>query len=299
VAVMSQALAQGGSQVGALPPETLLVRGAWSSASDPVTPVPEAGTVASLAYVNEYFGLTYPLPAHWTQKYEGPPPSDSGYYVLAQILPPESPAGGLLGSVLIVAHDLFFMPVPAADALQFVNDTSEHLTADYRVEQPPTRVRIHDRSFVRFGYVAPATGLHWYILATEVRCHVVQFIFTSRDTALIRSLVRDFNNVRFRGGDAPLCVNDYANDANVIERVEPVLFEHRFHPIPVRVVIGKDGKVEHIHFLSAFPSEAQSITAALRQWRFRPYLSDGQPVAVETGILFGRAATSEPLGDLR
>jgi hypothetical protein len=27
----------------------------------------------------------------------------------------------------------------------------------------------------------------------------------------------------------------------------------------------------------------------LKQWRFRPYLRDGQPVEVETGMMFGRA----------
>ncbi len=289
VTVMSQAVAQGSGDVGAIPPETLLIKGAWSSASDSVTPVPEAGTVGSQAYVNEYFGLSYPLPAHWARSYDGPPPSDSGYYVLAQILPPATRDGSLPGSVLIVAHDLFFAPI----------DSRDHLRADYRVEQPYERISIHNRSFVRFGYGAPATGLHWYILTTEIRCHLVQFIFTSRDTAVIKNLVHDFNNVTFNPRTAPLCVGDYANDSNVIARVEPVLYEHRFHPIPVRVVIDEAGKVEHIHFLSAFPSEAKGITEALGQWRFKPYTSDGRPVEVETGILFGRAPDSKPPGDFR
>jgi periplasmic protein TonB len=57
----------------------------------------------------------------------------------------------------------------------------------------------------------------------------------------------------------------------------------------VRVIIDRDGKVKHIHFLSAFPGQAQAIITALGQWRFKPYLRNGQPVEVETGILFGRA----------
>jgi hypothetical protein len=141
--------------------------------------------------------------------------------------------------------------------------------------------------------VAPATGLHWYILATEVRCHVVQFIYTSRDAGLIKRLVHDFDNVAFpmqaQGDDVPSCVSDYASADNVVERVEPVLYEQRFNPIPVRVIIDKDGKIRHIHFLSAFPSEAKSITDALEHWRFKPYMSNGHPVEVETGIMFGRA----------
>jgi periplasmic protein TonB len=57
----------------------------------------------------------------------------------------------------------------------------------------------------------------------------------------------------------------------------------------VRLIIDRQGKVKHIHFLSAFPAQAQAISAAVLQWRFKPYLRNGQPVEVETGILFGRA----------
>jgi hypothetical protein len=278
------------AQTDKVPAGTLLVKGAWSSASDATTPVPEAGAVTPEAYVNEYFGIRYPLAADWVEKYKGPPPSDSGYYVLAQIEPGEHYQGASRGSLLIAAHDLFFSPLPADNALQLVTETRDRLGADFKVEQPPSPVRIHDRPFVRFGYVAPASGLHWYVLATELRCHVVQFVYTSRDPALIRKLVGDLERATLpmEGTEIPLCVNDYARGENVIARVEPVLYEHRFSAIPVRVIIDKEGKVKHIHFLSAFPSETKSITDALLQWRFKPYSNSGQPVEIETGIMFGR-----------
>ncbi len=57
----------------------------------------------------------------------------------------------------------------------------------------------------------------------------------------------------------------------------------------VRVIIDREGKVKHIHFLGAFPEQAKGITDALMQWRFKPYLGEGQAVEVETGIMFGRA----------
>jgi hypothetical protein len=286
----SQALAQ-----APLPAQTLLLKGAWSSASDSVTPVPEGGTMSSLVYSNEYFGLTYPLPTDWTEKYKGPPPSDSGYYVLAQLLPAEGYRGKSRGTLLIIARDLFFTPMPASSALELVNDTRDHLGASDQVEQAPEQVTIHGRSFVRFGYGAPSIGLHRYVLATEIRCHVVQFVYTSPDVALIKQLVHDFGKVTLPTPEAapsdnvPLCLSDYATAANVLERVEPELPENRFNPIPVRVIIDKDGKVKHIHFLSAFPSESTAITSALMQWRFKPYLREGHPVEVETGIMFGRA----------
>jgi hypothetical protein len=125
----------------------------------------------------------------------------------------------------------------------------------------------------------------------------VQFVFTSRDTKLIESLIQDMNAINLPpeagaivgtgGGDAPLCIKDYARDENIMERDDPVFTERRFNSVPVRVIIDKEGKVKHIHFLSAFPDQAKSIADALAHWRFRPYLRDGQPVEVETGIMFG------------
>jgi len=105
-----------------LPAETLLVKGAWSTASDSTTPVPEGGTLVDRRYINDYFGLRYPLPTNWTQQYQGPPPSDSGYYVLAQIAPSDPADAANRGTLLITAHDLFFSPVPAGNALELAND---------------------------------------------------------------------------------------------------------------------------------------------------------------------------------
>jgi hypothetical protein len=63
----------------------------------------------------------------------------------------------------------------------------------------------------------------------------------------------------------------------------------------VRVIIDKEGRVKHIHFLSAFPDQAKAISDALEQWRFKPYLRAGKPVEVETGLMFGRRPYSMTL----
>jgi hypothetical protein len=287
------------AQAKKLPTETILVKGAWSSASDSVTPLPEGGRVTNSVYNNPYFGLTYTLSPDWTEKYSGPPPSDAGYYVLAQIGPAETFKGTSRGSVLIAAQDLFFTLMPARNALELINFSKDSLNADYKVEQPPTLVTIASHSFVRFDYGSPVADLHWHILATQIRCHMIQFVFTSRDTKLIESLIQEMNKMSLPseagpisgrgGGEVPVCIKDYASGENVLERVDPVFTERKFNPVPVRIIIDKEGKVKHIHFLSAFPDQAKAITDAVLQWRFRPYLRNGKPVEVETGIMFGRA----------
>jgi hypothetical protein len=303
--VRAQAAPQSGGdfannlQAKKLPTDVILVKGAWSNASDSVTPLPEGGVVANHVYSNPYFGLTYLLSPDWNEKYSGPPPSDSGYYVLAQIRPSDTFKGTSRGSILIATQDLFFTLTPSTNALELINYSKDTLNEDYRVERPPTLVRIADHSFVRYDYGAPVAELHWRVLATQIRCHMVQFVLTSRDTKLLEGLIQEMGTLKLPanagpisgmgGDDVPVCIKDYASGENVMERVEPVFAERRFNPVPVRIIIDKEGKIKHIHFLSAFPDQAKAISDALSQWRFRPYLRGGKPIEVETGIMFGRA----------
>jgi hypothetical protein len=284
-----------------LPTGVILVKGAWSSASDSSTPVPEGGNVTANVFTNPYFGITYALPKDWAQKYKGPPPSESGRYVLAQMRPAETYPGPRRGNILITAQDLFFTPLPTTNALELTAYEKDSLQSDYKLEQPPSETKIAGRRFSSFAYWSPVAEMHWYVLATEIRCHAVEFVLNSSDTKLLESLLKDMNKMQLPaeaspdggegGGAFPVCIKDYAQNENLIARVDPILTDHRFSPVPVRIIIDKSGKVKHIHFLSAFPDQAKVITDALEQWKFKPYLKGKQPVEVETGIMFGRAST--------
>jgi hypothetical protein len=282
-----------------VPAGVILIHGAWSSAwssaGSSAIPLPEDARIASHTFRDPYFGITWPLPAGWKGDYQGPPPSDEGRYVLAQMAPSATFQGQARGSILITADDLFFAPWPAKSALAFVENAKQNLDAngrsDYKVERAPEGVTIGGRPFAFFAYWSPAAKLHWSVFVTVIRCHVVEIVFSSSDTRLIANLIQDMNAMEWPadddGGAFPVCVQDYAKGENLIARVDPVFPEQRFNAVPVRIVIGRDGRVIHIHFLSAFPDQAKAITDALEQWRFKPYMQNGQPVEVETGMLFG------------
>jgi hypothetical protein len=281
---------------GKLPSGVLLVKGAWSSASDSETPLPESGSIVDNIYTNRYFGLSYPLPAEWIERSAGPPPSDSGRYGLTLLTPSAAYKGPGRGSILIAAQDLFFTPEPLAHTLDLLNYTKGHLQADYKLEQDLTDIKIAGRQFSSFAYWSPSTELHWRVLATEIRCHTVEFFFMNRDPQTLERLVQQASKMNLAAAgttanqtDEPVCIRSYAIADNLIERMDPVFPEHRFNPVPVRIIIDKDGKVRHIHFLNAFPDQTEAITEALAHWKFKPYLRDGKPVEVETGIMFGRA----------
>ena len=278
-----------------LPTGMILIPGAMPRSSDSRTPLPENGSIVKDIYENAYFGLAYALPEGWLQEFKGPPPSDMGRYVLAEISPSKSFKGLSRGSLLISAQDLFFAPGSAHTVAEMTKSSVDHLPAYYKLESPPTELEIANHRVIRFDYTSPEAGLHWRVLTTEVRCHAVQFVLTSGDTHLLDTMVEGVKRSAFLaetvsghgGGEVPLCVPNYAVAANIESAVEPVMTMHKAESMPVRIVIGKTGKVQHVHVISAFSEQATIITDALLQWRFKPYTVNGEPVVVETGLVFG------------
>lgn len=52
----------------------------------------------------------------------------------------------------------------------------------------------------------------------------------------------------------------------------------------LRAIIGKDGDVENLEIVSGHPQLAPAAIEAVKQWKYRPYLQQGNPVEVETEI---------------
>jgi periplasmic protein TonB len=52
----------------------------------------------------------------------------------------------------------------------------------------------------------------------------------------------------------------------------------------LEVRIGRDGAVQNVKLVSGQPSLANAATAAVKQWRFRPQMVQGQPVEMQTRI---------------
>jgi protein TonB len=56
-------------------------------------------------------------------------------------------------------------------------------------------------------------------------------------------------------------------------------------PVVLAAVIGKDGNIQNLHVLStASPLLNQAAIDAVREWRYRPYILNGEPVEVDTQI---------------
>ena len=54
--------------------------------------------------------------------------------------------------------------------------------------------------------------------------------------------------------------------------------------VVLHALISKSGNIENLQVVSGHPMLTQSALEAVRQWKYRPYLLNGEPVEVETTI---------------
>ena len=76
---------------------------------------------------------------------------------------------------------------------------------------------------------------------------------------------------------------------NLIRRVEPV-----YPPLAktariqgqviLHAVISKSGSIENLQVMSGHPMLVQSALDAVRQWKYKPYILNGEPVEVDTTV---------------
>jgi TonB family protein len=77
--------------------------------------------------------------------------------------------------------------------------------------------------------------------------------------------------------------------AMLIHRVEPVYpplarQTHRDGRVELRAIIGTDGTIQSLQIVVSDPLFNQSAMEAVRQWRYRPTILNGQPVEIDTYI---------------
>jgi hypothetical protein len=256
---------------------------------------PESGGVAGDIYSNAYFGLSLRLPPGWTEGLAGPPPSGRGLYVLAAMDGTKASSA----TMLIVAQDLFFSAKPLSNVADAAADFHDAMagTPEMSIDPTPAAVTIGGHDFLRLDY--HAGGLYRVWLATELRCHIVSFNITGTDQATVNRItdllqamsLRTQSNTQTESiseaeRTPPTCIKNYVTAETTVRRVDPLLVDLNGQTVPVRIIIGPDGKVLHVHVISATPAQRRAIEEALTQWEFRPLELMGRPTEVETGLVF-------------
>ena len=54
--------------------------------------------------------------------------------------------------------------------------------------------------------------------------------------------------------------------------------------VVLQAMISKDGNIENLQLISGHPMLAPAAIEAVKQWKYKPYLLNGEPVEVETQV---------------
>ncbi len=81
-------------------------------------------------------------------------------------------------------------------------------------------------------------------------------------------------------------VSDSVAEASVLKKVDPIYppLARIQGTVTLQVVINKAGDVENIKLYSGHPMLAPAAIDAVKQWKYKPYLLNGEPVEVETKV---------------
>ena len=55
--------------------------------------------------------------------------------------------------------------------------------------------------------------------------------------------------------------------------------------VVLQAEISKEGTIQNLQLISGHPMLAPAAIEAVKQWRYKPYLLNGEPVAVETQVV--------------
>jgi protein TonB len=91
------------------------------------------------------------------------------------------------------------------------------------------------------------------------------------------------------GSPKPLRISQ-PSPSQLLRRVDP-----RYSPAAIAVraqgdvqlqaIISRQGTVEQLHAISGHPFLIPLAIDAVRQWRYRPFLLNGEPIEVETTVV--------------
>jgi protein TonB len=101
--------------------------------------------------------------------------------------------------------------------------------------------------------------------------------------------VAPLDEIKRNAEKRPLKVSEPVVEAQLISRIEPrypplALQMRQSGTVVLHAIIGRDGHINALQVVSGSPFFVQAALDAVRQWRYRPTLLDGEPVEVETTI---------------
>jgi len=178
-------------------------------------------------------------------------------------------------------------PTPVATPFRLVPD---HYTAPevIQAEEPSEGPKITVTPRLQPIIVKPGSSSASAQKPVQVAPPSVE-IATSNSPSALADIVTSSSTVVPRPAPGSVHISQGVSQGLLIKKVAPVYpasaLQLRKHgTVELLATINKDGAISAIKVLSGEASLAQAALTAVRQWKYRPYLLNGEPVAIETQI---------------
>jgi len=281
-------------------------------------PAPPLGTFGDDNYLNEYFELAYPLSRDWVRETElmRKTVSEEGrspgiYVLLAAVRVPEHTAS------LEADSSFVLYAIPSGAGSGGCSTRLEKAADEFRADKkakgkgPLLDLTIAGRAFKRADFQFRESPSNRTFLCTESRDYLLQWTIVGLSKNAVEGVVSTVNSIRTAQSPAPTRLNsDTPNfptpaqsgpqtvrvrlapgvsQGMVVKKVPAIYPDVAKHEriqgkVRLSAVINKTGDITDLELIEGPIELVVSAVNAVRQWKYRPYVLNSEPVEVNTEI---------------
>ena len=270
----------------------------------------ETGALANDSYSNDCLGFSFPLPSGWDLANQLVGADAKAKHVpgntLLLLVVDQHKQGALANRILLTARDTSKETVTAQDFV--ANSVRSQINArpqDSSTIRDAYAVEYGGQQFFRSDYKQSQTNrepLYVAYIYTKFRGYFIGETIMAGSQEELDRAANSLQRILFQEDRVdPKCVmdssvTDIPQRPRVSQGVATGLLANRVAPdypsdarlariqgqVVLQILIDRSGDVKDVSLVSGHPLLAPSAIKAVKQWKYKPYLLDGQPVAWET-----------------
>ena len=268
----------------------------------------ENGTIANGAYSNECFGFSLPIPAGWEVNESVTPGGKARHRSDKSLALLFLHQGKLPGGVILSAWGADGQFSSARDFVSNAVHEQINISVEHReLVRETSAVDYGGRHFFRSDYktaLRDSTPLYMSYVYTEFRGYFIGATIASASPEGLDRAANFLQAISFgedqvnskcamsadSGPTWPMQLAQGVSSGLLIKKVPPdypeIARQARIQgQVVLRAVIDKNGDIKDLTLVSGHAMLAPAAVEAVKQWKYRPYIFQGQPVEVETEIV--------------
>jgi TonB family protein len=291
-----------GNSVGDTPLGTL------ASEGEPITTVKKEGSFLNRTYTNHYFSLSYRLPQEWVletvlirNRLASKSDSDAANLLLVAVSIPQDLSELRADSSLMVLAVSRSTKDNTDNCQQYLGTLTTSLMVSKVAKQKGeiSEYTIAGRDFLRENFEYRSGVAHRAVICSAAKSYLLVWKIEGSLWIYVDEAVSTTYAIPpWPPADEPESSNSVVQaiipqdvtTGLLLRKVQPIYPErarrnHIYGMVRMQAVISQTGNILNLELLDGPIELAVSAVTAVRQWKFQPFLLNGEPVAVSADIL--------------